>query len=172
MCRRREEYEWRLKGGCEKERGWMVLLLLFKQSYSCHTGGWGGGVVQGSEVGRGEEEGRRGEREKECWSSLHSEWMSPVYTLNSVCRPQHILRTETVAQHLASMAHSSSLPKHHICLTLADLCLRLTAGSVMSALWRDSSGSVVLWFRQQLRWWLTMMALIFGKKTLEWFINF
>lgn len=74
-----------------------------------------GGGVQGSRRGqrlnsrmrRGV--ARRGE-EEECWSSLHSEWMSPVYTLNSVHRSQHVLRTETVAQHLGSL----SLQKHHI----------------------------------------------------------
>lgn len=112
--------------------------------------------------GEGEEEGR-GRRSVDpafTVSGCH------LFTHSTVCvGPQHVLRTETVAQHLAFTAHSSSSPKHHICLTPADLCPRWMAGSVMSALWRDSRiGAVV---QATVRMSGTMMALIFEKSKLH-----
>lgn len=89
----------------QEERGWRV--------QQCHhpaggVGVWGWRGYAGVEgwTAEGGGAGRRGEEgEEDCWSSLRSEWMSPVYTLNSVHRPRHALRRETVAQCLVSSAH-------------------------------------------------------------------
>lgn len=56
------------------------------RGFTSVTAQGGEGVTQGSKVG-GREAGEQGDGgEEECWSSLHSEWMSPVYTFNSVCQ--------------------------------------------------------------------------------------